>query len=84
MRDPAARPMVAVPVAEVQAWIPWAAAVIDRLTAENARLRQALEPFARRVQAESLAEALGHVSRDDLLRAASALEGDHDPDRQHP
>ena len=54
-----ARPAVAVPVSEVQAWISRAAAVIDRLTAENARLRAALEPFARHSQAVALAEALG-------------------------
>jgi hypothetical protein len=74
MRDPAARPMVAVPVSEVQAWIPRAAALIDRLSQENARLRAALEPFARH------RHSLEQISRDDLLRAACALD-DPDGDR---
>jgi hypothetical protein len=36
------------------------------------RLRAALEPFARNVDAVSLGEALGHINREDLQRAREA------------
>ncbi len=44
--------------------------------AEIYRLRTALEPFARKANAPSLAEALGHISREDLLRAQAALKNE--------
>ena len=82
MHDSTTRPLISVPVSEVQAWVPRAAAVIDRLTQENdhlhqenAQLRAALEPFARNADAVSLAQALGHIERDHLLAARRALRG---------
>ena len=42
--------------------------------AEIERLRAALKPFAIDVGAVSLSKALGHIGREDLLRAKAALE----------
>ncbi len=53
--------------AQLQAQVQW-------LEAEVARLRKALEPFARRVQSISLSGALGHILREDLWRARDALQ----------
>lgn len=38
------------------------------------RLEAALQPFALNVKAVSLRDALGHISREDLLRARAALD----------
>ena len=46
----------------------------DALRAENARLRAALEPFARNVEAVSLSATLGHITREHLWEARRALE----------
>ena len=46
---------------------------INRLTAVNARLREALRPFAANVDSLSLSGALGHIQREDLHRAREAL-----------
>ena len=40
---------------------------------EISRLRQALAPFVRNVHAISLAEALAHITRENLLAAEEAL-----------
>lgn len=67
-------------VGEVLVWIGQAKVVIERLSQDNARLRQALEPFVRHARAASLAAALEHISREDLLYAICALDardGDH-------
>jgi hypothetical protein len=45
----------------------------------KARLRAALEPFARNPHAVSLAEALGHITREDLLRAVKAIAREDAP-----
>ena len=42
--------------------------------AEIERLRAALRPFAKNIYAVSLAEALGHIGRQDLERARDALK----------
>lgn len=42
--------------------------------AEIEQLTAALKPFALNVNAVSLRDALGHISREDLLRARAALE----------
>ena len=42
---------------------------------EIERLRAALRPFALDVGAVSLSRALGHITREDLLRARDALTG---------
>ena len=52
------------------------AEVIASLRAENERLRAALKPFALDVNARSLAEALGHITREHLLDARAALSGE--------
>ena len=46
----------------------------EELEAENDRLRAALEPFGRNAKAKSLSDALGHITREDLLHA-QALSG---------
>ena len=48
--------------------------VMQRLKAENASLLAALEPFGRNAKAKSLSDALGHITREDLLYA-QALSG---------
>jgi hypothetical protein len=45
------------------------------LLADNARLRAALEPFARNPNAQWLADALGHIEREHLLEAHRAWSG---------
>jgi hypothetical protein len=45
----------------------------DRLEAQIASARKALEPFAADVGAVSLSKALGHISREHLLAAKAAL-----------
>ncbi len=52
---------------------------IGGATRENARLQAALEPFARNVNAVSLSEALGHISREHLLNARKALANEQEP-----
>lgn len=42
--------------------------------AEIKKLRAALEPFARNVDAVSLSETLGHITREDLWRALAAMQ----------
>lgn len=42
--------------------------------ADNERLRAALEPFQRNVEAVSLFAALGHIGRDELWNARHAYE----------
>jgi hypothetical protein len=53
----------------------------DKLAEKNAqieRLRAALEPFQRNVEALSLSSALGHIGRDELWNARHAYVGnDH-------
>jgi DNA mismatch repair protein MutH len=46
---------------------------IERLRALNAELMEALRPFASRANAQSLSDALGHITREDLLRARVAI-----------
>lgn len=46
----------------------------DEMATEIERLQAALKPFALNVKAESLSDALGHITREDLLRARAALE----------
>jgi hypothetical protein len=43
--------------------------------AEIERLRAALKPFARKADAVSLSEALGHIEREHLRQARRVLEG---------
>ncbi len=50
-----------------------ALAEIERLDVEVAKLRAALEPFARNVDALYLSKALGHIEREHLLKARAAL-----------
>jgi hypothetical protein len=45
-----------------------------KLELRIALLREALKPFTRHINAESLSEALGHIEREDLERAKEALE----------
>lgn len=47
---------------------------INKLDAEIERLTGALTPFALNAKAVSLRDALGHISREDLLRARAVLE----------
>lgn len=47
---------------------------LDTLCAEIEQLKAALQPFALNVNAVSLRDALGHITREDLLRARAALE----------
>lgn len=44
-----------------------------RLIAVNHQLIAALEPFARNVDAGSLDEAIGHITREHLLAARAAV-----------
>ena len=39
------------------------------------QMREALEPFAKNIEAVSLVDALGHIGREDLVRARDALAG---------
>jgi hypothetical protein len=48
-------------------------AEIERLRADNAGLREALEPFQRNVESISLSGALGHIEREHLWRARDAF-----------
>lgn len=47
---------------------------VEDLAAEIERLRTALEPFTRNVNAISLRRALGHVTREHLWQAQRAYE----------
>jgi uncharacterized coiled-coil DUF342 family protein len=46
-----------------------------KVEAKIERLKAALEPFARKADAVSLSEALGHIEREHLRKACRALEG---------
>jgi hypothetical protein len=48
--------------------------VLDKLNRLK-RMQAALEPFARKADAVSLSEALGHIEREHLREASRALEG---------
>ena len=53
---------------------------IEQLKAEIERLRAALEPFQRNVEAISLSATLGHIGREDLWRARKAFKNEQKAD----
>ena len=57
----------------IEAAVPSIEAILA-LRARVAQLEDALEPFARKVDAKSLSEALGHIEREHLLAARAALK----------
>ena len=59
---------------ELEAALAEAERVRDAWCAEYVKARDALRPFAAKADAASLSEALGHITREHLLAARSALD----------
>ena len=58
---------------ELKAALAEAEKVRGEWCAEYVKARDALKPFAANVEASSLSEALGHITRDHLLAAREAV-----------